>query len=157
MIGAPAIDPWIKALSGAQGCGIWAVHRLKDPQAVEPLIKALRVVGPPMNALRDEGPSASPWVATALGAIGEPAIAPLIEAMGDKNPEVRACAADALTRIDDPRAFAPLCKALGDASPIVRLSAAQALGTKGSQAVAPLSRALGDEDREVRCTAVMAC
>ena len=44
----------------------------------------------------------------ALAEVGEPAVEPLLRALGSANPETRGCAANALGRIGTPRAFDPI-------------------------------------------------
>jgi len=90
-------------------------------------------------------------VHTVLMRMGEPAVAPLIGALGDKHERVRLEAAWALMRIGDPRAVEPVCLLLGDQSEIVRLAAVYCLGKlKDPRAIGPLETALQDEDPTVR-------
>ncbi|MER3501614.1 MAG: PBS lyase [Candidatus Fervidibacterota bacterium] len=92
----------------------------------------------------------------ALVKIGEPAVEPLIEALRDRDWEVRWAAAYALGKIGKP-AVEPLIEALRDRDGKVRRAAADALGAIGdARAVEPLIEALRDRDWEVREAAVNA-
>jgi len=77
--------------------------------------------------------------ARALGAIRDPrAVAPLMEALRDRDATLRRAAAEALGAIDDSRAIAELREALGDSDADVRSAAAEALGKmKGLRTVGP--------------------
>ncbi len=88
--------------------------------------------------------------AAALGQLGEAAVKPLIQALGDKDEDVRQGAAKALGRLGE-AAVEPLIQALRDGNWRVREAAAEALGQMGdARAVEPLIQALGDEDGRVR-------
>ena len=65
--------------------------------------------------------------ARALEFIGEPAVAPLIEALQDENADIRSQAAKILGKISDPRAVHPLVQALDDRDERVRGSSFFAL------------------------------
>ena len=68
-----------------------------------------------------------------------------IEALREKNSDVRKEAADVLGRIGDDRAVEPLIQTLRDEERAVRRSAAEALGKIGdTRAVEPLIRAIGN-------------
>lgn len=62
-----------------------------------------------------------------LGLIGEPAVEPLITALGDEDSSVRVRAAEALGRIGDERAVEPLSTALNDEDETVRVFARMGL------------------------------
>jgi LysM repeat protein len=67
----------------------------------------------------------------ALVNIGAPAVDPLIYALGDSNPGVRAMVAEALGRIRDPRTIEPLIKVLeSDGDYLVQAAAVDALRKK---------------------------
>ena len=72
MIGAPAVHPLIRTLREGDGNLRWgaaiALGRIKDPQAVEPLIQALA----------DKYENVRAEAAASLASIGKPAITPLI-------------------------------------------------------------------------------
>ncbi len=67
-----------------------------------------------------------------LAAIGEPAVGPLVEALRDKNPLVRAGAAYALTMVRQSLPAAPLLAALRDPDARVREFAAEGLNHASS-------------------------
>jgi HEAT repeat protein len=118
-----------------------------DPRALHELVAVTRA---------GQG-TASLLAATALSKAGEPAVAPLIEALQDEPVIVRQGAAMALGEIGDPRALAALAARLEDGSHMVRQVAAIALGKLGApEALAPLIGALGDESEIVRRAAVNA-
>ena len=81
---------------------------------------------------------------------GAPAVPRLIGALKDANKYVRWGAAEALGRIDDPRAVEPLIAALRDHDKDVRWKAAISLGSmRANEAVCPLIRTLKDDDTDV--------
>ena len=78
-----------------------------------------------------------------LGKIGSSAVDPLIQALQDKDYQVRSRAAYTLGEIEDDRAVEPLIQALSDEEWVVRGNAAEALGKiKDERAVEPLIQAL---------------
>lgn len=80
------------------------------------------------------------------------ALPPLLSALSDKDPRIRAAAAEALGEVGDPSAIEPLGKALtGDDDSDVREAAAEALGELGLPNAVPVLRAgLKDTDSDVR-------
>jgi HEAT repeat protein len=108
----------------------WALQRINDPRAVEPLIAALK----------HKNHNVSACAAVALGNIKDPrAVEPLIAALKHKNHNVSACAAVALGNIKDPRAVEPLITALKYGKGFTGGAAARALGKiKDPRAVEPL-------------------
>jgi HEAT repeat protein len=97
------------------------------------------------------------FAATALSKAGEPAVAPLIEALEDEQVIVRQGSAMALGEIGNQRALQDLVARLVDESHLVRQAAAIALGKLGSpEALDPLLRAIGDENEIVRRAVVNA-
>jgi hypothetical protein len=98
----------------------------------------------------------------ALGAVGTPAVPPLIQALRDGDWDVRAAVCEALVKIGAP-AVPPLIQALGEQAWdewegevlwSVRAAACRALGAIGDrQAVLPLIQALGDWNEDVRAAA----
>jgi HEAT repeat protein len=120
-----------------------------DPQAVEPLIAALKDKNWPvreaaLRALQNLGwqPDRSKagalyWIAARRWDrcvdIGPPAVEPLIVELKDGPTDVRRAAAQALGKIGDPRAGEALIAALRDAKTDVRKAAAQALHDLGWQ------------------------
>ena len=67
----------------------------------------------------------------------------LLDALGDRSAEVRAAAAVALGRMQEPLAIASLIGLLGERDPFVRKAASGALRSFGPAAVEPLIGALG--------------
>jgi HEAT repeat protein len=102
-------------------------------------------VGRLIKALGHESSPVRDKATDALKEMGEPAVEPLIAALADENPRVRARAVYTLAAIDGRRAVEPLIAALGDESSEVRASAAWNLGDLGDhRAVEPLIAALED-------------
>ena len=106
------------------------------------------------------------WAARALAEIGAGgAVPPLIRALGDVDPDVRACAALALGRKGAAPATASataahsasaLARALADESAFVASIAGDALAMIGEPAVAALVEILASENAHVRLLAVRA-
>jgi len=157
-----------------------ALARIGDPQAVGPLVQALRqseawlvpriadilarhgdLTVEPMAAFLEE-PSRHParaWAASVLGEVGAARAFPaLVRALDDLDDEVRAKSASALGRLGDRRAVGYLLDhLLGDPAPFVRARIAQALGQfDHPEVVDRLVRALGDPAWWVRKRSVEA-
>jgi HEAT repeat protein len=170
---ARAIEPLVEVLGTVSGEWSWrdtgmtdegirpsaaqALGEIGDARAVEPLIKALE---------DDDCDTVRKTAAEALGKIGEPAVEPLIKALGKGNSaatealdklewkpdtdELRA--AYLLAKLDweglvgmGERAVEPLTKALSSEHSSIRGAAASALGWIGDEwPVEPLIKALGD-------------
>ena len=152
-----------------------SLGRLKVVEAAKPLVEALvsgRVPnGVAGEALVELGPGAVPELraiaehpddrlrATAialLGLVGDSADSPLaVRCLGNPSAEVRAAAADTLTRIGGPPAEDALRSTLDDRIPFVRASAAVALGVIGSRSAVPrlLEMARSDAFRPARAAA----
>ena len=93
---------------------------------------------------------ASPFVATALGRIGTPALDALQKALREGDQAQRAAAAKALGMVGNDAALPDLVAALGDDSNELRGAAATALGKIGNEkAVRSLKPLLKDSDRDV--------
>ncbi|RKY29568.1 MAG: hypothetical protein DRP68_07185, partial [Candidatus Omnitrophota bacterium] len=89
--------------------------------------------------------------------IGVPAIPYLIEALKDKDSNVRKAAVEALGKIDSKKAVPPLIEALKDENWDVRSTAAEVLGKIGSQEAIPhLIETLKNENNYVRYKAAEA-
>ncbi|MCP4351746.1 MAG: HEAT repeat domain-containing protein [Desulfobacterales bacterium] len=115
-----------------------------SPEAVQPLINVLK---------NEDHGNVRKKAAEALGKIGDPVVLkPLIKAMKDTDPVVRAGAARALGETGSEDAVQPLIKAMKDSNYYVRMSVAEALnkrGTGSADAVDSLITALHDEYRDV--------
>ncbi len=120
------LDPLITALRS----GDWIVRmhiakalgRVKRAEAVEPLIPLLQ---DKVKAVREEA-------AATLAAIGDPAIAPLLEALRHDDWLVRLHAVESLGKTRSPRAVEPLLSVLfNDQDSAVREDAVRALGEIG--------------------------
>lgn len=102
-------------------------------------------------ALRTEDRRAHTLVVDDLVKVGGAAVEPLLLALEDSNPNVRAGAARALGKIGDPRALDALIACLReDTSAEVRKSAVWALHMGDVRSVMPLIEALHDRDEWVR-------
>ncbi|MCD4684787.1 MAG: HEAT repeat domain-containing protein [Anaerolineae bacterium] len=117
------------------------VKQLQAKSDIRGLIKALR-----FKKKEDVRWQAAQALGNTAGA--EKAVKPLIAALEDDKPLVRAYVAEALGKIGSAKpAVTPLCAHLHDQSPGVRKHAAASLGSIGdSAAVTPLITALKDED-----------
>ena len=157
-----------------------ALARIADPQAVGPLIEALRtaepwlapriadilsrhgdlVTDPLLPILEQPGREpARAWAANILGDVGAQRAFPvLVRSLGDLQDEVRAKSASALGRLGDRRAVPYLLEhLLSDPAPFVRARIAGALGQFGSADVIDrLVRTLGDPAWWVRMRSVEA-
>lgn len=97
------------------------------------------------------------WAVRALAAIGTPrAVAALIAALEDPDPDVRACAVVGLASLRPSEAVEPLVVRLSDPSAYVARLAADALARIGTPAVPALIAALGDENVAARAGAARA-
>jgi HEAT repeat protein len=134
----------------------WNVHAVQEaakglghigsPQAIQPLIDMFRHDW-------EDTETITAWqeAATALAAIGEPALPALLTALSDEDDNVRQGVAEALGQLHDPRTVGPLVKALQDETSIVRAYVADALAKLGDKrAIEPLIALLTDEDWYVR-------
>lgn len=92
---------------------------------------------------------------SAIENMGEPAVEPLIEALGDREGTVRKFAAMILGKLRDVRAMEELGMTLYDLHHEVSQAAAEALAHFGSEAVDTLSEALRHPEAAVREHAVM--
>ncbi len=116
--------------------------------AAKILVKLLR-----KEALRpryDDTVDVLPLVVQAVSKTGKAAVEPLIDALKDKNEDLRAAVAEALGMIGDRGAVEPLIEALRDEAWFVRYKAAVALGEITDQrAVEPLTKALEHDNWDV--------
>jgi HEAT repeat protein len=92
----------------------------------------------------------------AIEKLGETAVEPLIEALGNKEGTVRKFAATLLGRLGDPRALEPLSMALYDLHHEVGKACAEALAHFGAPAVDVLVEALSHPELWIRLHALQA-
>jgi HEAT repeat protein len=100
----------------------------------------------------------APEVIRAAGALGSAACVALLPLLGDRDPAVRAAAADALGRCADPSLAGEVERALGrEEDDAARRALLRCLGrVAGGVAVPTLVPALGDPDAETRLAAIEA-
>jgi HEAT repeat protein len=114
---------------------------LADPRATTALVQALGAE--PEFFVRE-------YLTWALVRMGDRAVAPLIELVGDASPRARHGAVHTLSKIGDPRAGEALILALRDADLSVVTKAAYALGELQCTAAIPaLVELAGREEREL--------
>lgn len=141
-MGAQAVEPLIAALQhrdlDVRRAAARILGRIGDPRAVEPLVDiALGMDPKPLRADADK----------ALLAIGEPALAPIIEGLDRPGVNALPEAADLLGRMGDPRAVDPLAAALHAAPGYRKASVVKALGRIGDgPAVEALAKAMQYQD-----------
>jgi HEAT repeat protein len=150
-IGPAALEPLTNALKDispfVRAAAAEVLGEIKDPRAVEPLIRAV---------LRDSYEYTRAAAAWALALMEDPrAIAPLITALSDAHPDVRTAAELALARMG-PRSVDPLIKVLNRrGTAALRNSAVRALGgINDPNVVDPLLKAL--DEAALRDSAVIA-
>jgi len=163
-----------------RGAALRALGRIRDPAAIPELLEALGtpeaalpqriaeilvrfgedVVVPLCGEIRNpDSEVRRMWAAEILGWLGNrEAAIPLIEALGDVQPEVRAKAAGALGKLSEARAIDRLLEMLlSDPIPFVRTRVAQALGAIGHPRVVDhLVQVLRDPEWWVRIRAIEA-
>lgn len=124
---------------------IRALGALKNPQAIEPLLKALQDYPLPVTF----------EAADALGAIGEPAMDAVIGLLKEGNIFEQSSMAMVVGRVREPRAVEPLLQALTASNSWLRRPAAWALGMIGNAiAIDPLIQRLTDSDIPTRWMAI---
>ncbi|GCE08709.1 HEAT repeat domain-containing protein [Dictyobacter aurantiacus] len=158
---------------------VFALRKLNDARAVEPLIEALerkdeqtravialslgsfgdrRAVEPLLNLLYDDEPLIRRAAACALGDLGDQrAVLPLINSLTDPDFETRSGAIKSLGLLGDRRAIEPLCSLLQqDRIPYRRVFIIEALDRLGAtQAVRPLIALLQNSfEEEVRVASI---
>jgi HEAT repeat protein len=150
-IGQPATNALIATLdypaTWTRQAAVELLGSMKAVEATDPLIK-LMTCG---DLLVEE------TAVDALIEIGEPAVAPLIPRLGDRNLEMRIKAAQTLGKIRDQRAIEPLLRVLKDRGEendrkrkeeaTVRAAAAEALGNIGDRRVEGALREAIKQDR----------
>ena len=128
-------------------------------QAAETLgeIGDVRAIKPLINTLNDENNGVRSNSMISLVKIGKPTVELLINALKDKEWQMRGHAAETLGEIGNLRAVKELISTLNDENPWVRMSAANALGNIGdARAVEPLKNILNDKNHDVQITAANA-
>jgi HEAT repeat protein len=187
-IGSPrAVSPLLLTVqdvkdedADVRGAALRALGRIQDAAVIPELIEALgtpeaslpqriseilvrfgdAAVGPLCRELRNqESEARRMWSAEILGWLGNAeAVIPLIDALGDVNPEVRAKSAGALGKLSESRAIDHLLEMLlSDPIPFVRTRVAQALGAIGNPRVIDhLVKVLKDPEWWVRIRAIEA-
>jgi HEAT repeat protein len=140
-VGSPAVEKLIKLLRDwdVRRYAMTALGKIRDERVLDPL----------MHHLRNE--EFKDYAANALVELGQPAVPRLIEALKDKDDNVRKQAVVALGRIKHADAIDPLMAMLADKDWYTRLTAAAALEAigdeRGREAIKPL---LKDPDMVVR-------
>lgn len=150
-IGDPrAVEPLLARLDDriVRRLVLQALADIPDPAAIETVISSFDT--------GDESPPTWNPLAAQLAGLGEPALDPLISALENPSPGIRAGAALALGRMKDERAVEPLiCALSADEIVEVRVLAAQSLGwIKDQRAIEPLTTVLDDPSPVVRKGAV---
>lgn len=141
LVGSPAVDAVLKLLRSwdHRKYAIRALGKIKDERVLDPLVAQLR---------NDEFYEDA---TEALVELGGPAVPRLVEALSDKDENIRKQAVIALGRIRDSSAIDPLVEKLNDKDWYTRLTAAAALekigDERGREAIKPL---LKDPDPVVR-------
>jgi HEAT repeat protein len=143
-----AVEPLTAALNGRdrflRGDAARALGEYQDPRLVPVLVAALGRE-PDKGAWKEQG-SVTTGAEQALARIGSPAVASLIAALKDKDPEIRVRAAAVLAALKSPSGVEPLVAALKDPDPYVRGHVAWTLGTvEDPRVVEPLIAALDDD------------
>lgn len=116
-----------------------ALGRTGDKRAVSPLIETLGDPGIGPNAKK------------ALIKIGLPALLPLIDALGNKQTDIRKESVEILGCIGDDQAVEPLSKLLEDEDASIREQVIVSLGKiGGSRAIEMVTQSLGDKNPDVR-------
>ena len=118
-IGQSAVEPLINALKDDE----WRVRW----QAAETLgeIGDVRAIKPLINILKDENNGVRSNSIISLVKIGEPAVELLINALKDKEWQMKGHAAETLGEIGDVNAVIPLISTLKDENPWVRMFCCQ--------------------------------
>jgi HEAT repeat protein len=140
-VGSPAVELLIKLLRDwdVRKYAIIALGKIRDERVLDPLMLQLR-----NDEFKDDA-------ITALVELGKPAVSRLINALKDKDENVRKRAVKALGLIKEVEAIDPLIEKLTDSDWEIRLLTAAALETigdnRGRDAIKPLMK---DSDLVVR-------
>ena len=137
----------------------WRVRKAAVERLVASPDTALAATGL-IGALADgENPGRRNAAVEALVRCGQRALAPLLDALGSVDDDVRKLVVDALAGIGDAQSAEPLIGMLSDPDPNVRAAAADALGAIGGDAVGAVLRESAtreSEDTLVRFSALRA-
>jgi len=120
-------------------CEVHIASAASEEQEIETLIENLNAQD--VNVKADS--------VKALVEIGEPAVEPLIQALGAENSDTRENAAVTLGKIKDDRAVQPLIEMLTDEEWEIEKAATDALIEIGGPAVEPLIVILRDENEDI--------
>lgn len=148
-LGNKAVDPLIQALENGNIAAVYALGKIGDAKATEPLIRFLHrkninyeyvvsalvelgqsAVAPLIKALEDNKEKVRESAYAALIEIGRPAVDPLIQLLDGDN-QCMKYAIDALGQIGDKRAADALIKAMDNKDEDIGLAAAYALAKIG--------------------------
>lgn len=147
-MGPPAVEPLIRTLNGDDDrirCEAAAtLGEIGDPAALGPLV----------DALADE--TVAPVAADALVAIGEPAVAPVLEVLEDGAGAARENAVEVLGRLGTPEAVPAIAEFVRTGEDRLHRKAVDALIGIGAPAVDALIPLLGEEgDGQAGATAAL--
>jgi HEAT repeat protein len=135
-IGEPAINPLLRALREGDGNLRWgaaiALGKIRDPRAIEPLIRALA----------DKYENVRAESASSLAAMGKPALGPLLRFLKFSEGPERLEVVTALGELHDTDAIQPLFQMLENADEDERKAIADALDAILIPTVEPLVRKL---------------
>lgn len=165
--GEAAIEPLLVHLPSQ---GQYKISAMRT--AVKPMSITVGSTGANTEVAVDLGPGMVPALIKCLGLpknstyygaitllkdFGSGSVAPLIDALIDPDPNVRAAVAALLGDLSDGRAIEPLIAALRDADKEVRLEAVRALDKfDDARTIEPLKRALKDPSSDVQAAAASA-
>ncbi len=134
LIGEPAVESLIFALREGDGNLRWgaaiALGKIRDPRAIDPLIRALA----------DKYQNVRAESAMSLAAIGKPALEPLLRFLRDSDRSIRIEVVTALGELKDTDAIRPLMQILDTADEDERVEIADALDAILIPAIEPLTR-----------------
>jgi len=142
-LGEPLVEPLLKAVPhgwrNREGAAV-ALTRICDPLAVPVLLRGLK----------DENLEVASVAATALAAIGEPALKPLQELLKNESDPFAYRAGLVFREWRDGDSVPTLIEALRDENPAVRYAAVDGLYRFGGESVEPLIEALQDKTDPLR-------
>jgi len=137
-IGEPAVNPLIRVLREGDGNLRWgaaiALGKIRDPRAIEPLIRALA----------DKYENVRAESASSLATMGKPALGPLLQFLKFSDGPERIEVVAALGELHDTDAIQPLIQMLENADEDERKAIADALDAILIPTIEPLIRKLRD-------------